>query len=255
VDMNLNATLLTYHAVYGGAGFTPWQTFDYFEPRAVGRYSKTLRYYYFYAGFATDPRKKFTINLTQNTSNFIDRFRIDGYNTDLGLRYRFSNSFKVNYDFSFYYDPYNFGYTRTEDTGIVYGGRKLKTFQHKVTLNYIIKTNMQLSLVARHYWNTGEYRSYFLLQHDGDYQNYDTQQSSSFSYNALNVDLTYTWIFSPGSSLIVNVKKAIEDDNVFQGYNYKNNFNRTIEAPQTTSVSAKFLYYLDWQVLKKALRS
>ena len=253
LTLNLNATLLKYHAVFCGAGFTPWQGYDYFEPRAPGRYSRTLRYYFVYAGFATDRRKKLSLNISQNTSNFIDMFRIDGYNTDVGIRYRFNNQFKISYSFSRYYDPFNFGYTRTDENGIVYGGRKLITYENRLTLNYIIKTNMQLNLVARHYWNTGEYRKYFLLQDDGNYTEHQSAYNSNFSYNALNIDLTYTYIFSPGSSFIINVKKAIESDAEFTNYNYKNNFRTTTQAPKNTSVSIKFLYYLDWLVIKKAL--
>ncbi len=247
------ASLLSYNAVFAGAGITPMVTLDYNDPRVEGRYAKSLRYFYLYAGISSDYRKKIALDITQNISNFIDHFKMEGYNTDISLRYRASNQLNIRYTFSFYYDPFNYGFAAIDDSAnIIYGGRRLHTYINRIALNYIVKKDMTFSLVGRHYWNTGEYRKYFTLLEDGGISENETYTgNSSFNYNAFNIDFVYAWIFAPGSTFSLVYKNAIEKEEPYAQTKFGTNLNNTLAAPQTNTISLKVLYFLDYLYLKK----
>lgn len=254
INLNGFANLLSYNAIFGGAGFTPLVSFDY-DPRLGGKYIKSLRYWYAYFGVSSDYRKRIAVDLTQNISNFIDRFKTEGYNTDLLLRFRVSDKFTLNYTLAFYYDPFNFGYVKSlDDTAVLYGGRRLYTISNQFSARYLFKPDMSLSVSARHYWLTGRYRKYFLLQDNGDYSDYDNYTGNNdFSYNAFNIDFIYSWRFSPGSTLSVAYKNAIENDGPFITQKYNDNLKTVWNLPQTNSFSIKLVYYLDYLSIKRKL--
>ena len=246
------ANLLSYNAIFGGVGFTPLVSYDY-DPRLEGRFIKTLRYWYVYAGVSSDYRKRLAVDLTQNMSNFIDRFSNEGYNTDLSLRLRVNDKFTLNYSLAFYYDPFNFGYVKyLDDDNILYGGRRLYTVSNKISARYIFKNDMSASVAARHYWLTGRYRRFFILEDNGNYSDFSGETGNNdFSYNVFNIDFIYSWRFAPGSTLSVAYKNAIENDGPFITQNYKRNLKTTWDYPQTNSFSVKLVYYLDYIYLKK----
>lgn len=251
IDWSGYATLLNYNSIFGGAGFTPVSSYDY-DPRLDGKFIKSQRYWFAYFGISSDYRKRVAIDLTQNVSNFIDRFVMEGYNTDLTVRFRVNDKFTLSYSLAYYFDPFNFGFVKYEDdTHILYGGRRLHTISNRISGRYIFKPDMSVSLSARHYWLTGRYREYFLLQDDGSFIDYDTYTGyDDFSYNVFNVDLVYSWRFAPGSTLSVAYKNAIENDGPFITQKYNDNFKNTWNLPQTNSFSVKFIYYLDYLYLK-----
>lgn len=245
------ANLLSYNAVFAGGGFTPVSSRDY-DPRFEGKFSNTIRYWYAYAGISSDYRKRLAVDLTQNMSNFIDRFKSEGYNTDLWVRFRVNDKLTLSHTFALYFDPFNFGYATTEDNGaIIMGGRKIYTTINKLTCRYIFKNDMSASVSARHYWFTGRYRHYYLLQDDGNYLDYTYSGNRDFSYNAFNVDFIYSWRFAPGSTVSIVYKNAIEYDGPFVTQNFTKNLKETWDLPQTNSFSIKLLYYLDYLYLRK----
>lgn len=245
------ANLLSYNALFGGGGFTPVSSHDY-DPRINGKFVNTVRYWYAYAGVSSDYRKRFAVDLTQNISNFVDSFKSEGFNTDLALRFRVNDKLTLNYSLGFYFDPFNFGFANYEGDNNIYGGRKTYTTVNRIATRYIFKNDMSLNISARHYWFTGRYRRYFLLIDNGDvidYPNYGGY--NDFSYNAVNIDVVFSWRFSPGSNLSIVYKNAIEYDGPFITQDYSKNMKETWNLPQTNSFSIKVLYYLDYLNLKK----
>ncbi len=238
--------LLSYNALFGGAGFTPVTSRDY-DPRLDGRYVTSHRYWYVYFGVSTDYRKRFAVDLTQNISNFIDDLVSEGYNTDLSLRFRVNDKFTLNMTSGYHFDPYNFGYVTTTPETPVYGARRLTTHVNRLAARYIFQTDLSVSVAARHYWLTGQYRRFYSLDDDGDYIDYpDYSGDHDFSYNAFNIDLLFTWRFAPGSSMSISYKNAIEYDGPFETRQFAKNLKDTWDLPQTNSFSVKVLYYLDY---------
>lgn len=255
INMSFFGTFLDYNSVYGGGGMVLGTYYDYFEPRVPGRYSRGISYYYAYAGVSTDYRKKFALDFTQNISNFIDEFVSEGYNTNASARYRINDKLTVRYIFGYYFDPYNYGFADIDDNGdVIYGLRRMNTFENTLNISYIFKNDMSLNIYGRHYWQTGEYRKYFTILENGEYTPNDVYSiDNDFNYNAFNVDMTFTWRFAPGSDMTIAYKNAIESDlaGLVKRPTYGQNFKDMIDLPQTNSLSLKVLYYLDYNYLKR----
>ncbi len=254
---NLFATFLNYLSVFAGGGFTPGDSYDYFEPRTEGRYSKNVRYWYGFAGISSDYRKKFALDLNLNMSNFIDKYVSEGYNIRIMPRYRFNDNLTIKITSYFAFDPYNLGYADTEPNGnIIYGVRRLYTLENILGINYTFKNDMYISLNARHYWSTAEYRKYMTLLEDGELEdNYSYTSNNDFNYNAFNIDLLYSWQFAPGSNMSIVYKNLIESDDVgiVTIPTYSENLKKMFHDPQLNSLSIKILYYLDYQYIRKRL--
>ena len=252
VNLNAFSTLMNYHSFFFGGGLNPISSHDYNEPRTAGRFNKTIPYWYFYGGISSDYRNAFAIDFTLNIANFIDKYIAEGYNPNIELRYRFSDKFTLRYIGDYNYDPYNFGFANTSGSDIIYGLRILNTYENVISGKYIFKNDMALTLNARHYWSTGQYREYFTLLPDGDVEsNSEYSGNNNFNYNVFNIDLVYSWQFAPGSNLSFAYKNAIETSTNVIRANLPNDFKTTLKAPQLNSVSLKVIYYLDYLYLKK----
>jgi hypothetical protein len=253
--------LKNYLAVFWGANVSPVTTFDYYEPRVDGRYYIRSQAYYLYGGLSTDYRKKFALDLNVSLSNFFknnpNHFPAPlCLSVDPALRYRFSDKLSVKYIFNFNHDPYNDGFADIDGNGdIIFGGRNLFTYVNTLNVKYIFRNNMSLSLNARHYWNTGEYKKYYTLGQQGYlFDNTTYTGNRNFNYNAFNIDMVYAWQFAPGSLLSIVYKNAIEEETPIVMHKFGDNFSQTIDSPQLNSLSLKLLYYLDYQYFKKHKR-
>ncbi|MFZ5551880.1 MAG: DUF5916 domain-containing protein [Bacteroidota bacterium] len=254
INGSLNPVFMSFHSISIGAGGTPVIAYDFNEPRIPGRYNKTKRYWYVYSGFSSDSRKKLQAELSFTISNFIDEFKAEGYTPSAALRYRFSDKFTLRWSGNYNYDPYNFGaadWYSIPDT-IIFGIRKMHTYENSLYGRYIFTNNMALTLNARHYWTTVDYRHYFTLEEDGNaIENTSYNYNNNLSYNFVSIDLIYSWQFAPGSIFSVGYKNIIEKQDMDIIYRFGKNFNETISSPQTNTVSLKLIYYFDYLYLKR----
>jgi hypothetical protein len=78
--------------------------------------------------------------------------------------------------------------------------------------------------------------------------------SHDLNYNLFNIDLIYNRQFAPGSFLNV-----IWKNNIFnyapseraQDYGYRYNLQKTLESPESNSLTVKLIYYFDYLDLKR----
>jgi len=262
LSANLNSFLLfkNYWAAFFGGGISPVSSYDYNEPRVEGRYFRSYEYYYAYWGFDSDNRKKIGLNVNFNTSNWlknnIHNFEQgQGYSIDISPRFRASDKLSFSCGFNYGLDPFNIGGFdgNTDSLGnVIFGGKKLDTYENTLSAKYIFKNDLSFSINARHYWITGEYIKYYTLLDNGLLAENPTYSvNNDFSYNAFTIDAVFSWQFSPGSVFSVVYKNAIETGGDIIPKSFGDNFSSTIESPQTNSISLKVLYYLDYQQLKK----
>jgi hypothetical protein len=145
-----------------------------------------------------------------------------------------------------YADIYN-------DTTVIFGKRNVSTITNTLTGKYLFKNNLSLNLKVRHYWSKGKYSYYYILDTDGHIsESTEYTKNNDFNSNFFNVDLVFSWIFSPGSSLSIVWKNAIappEDQDPEKRFlvNLKDTFN----SPQHNTISVKALYYIDYQMIRK----
>lgn len=249
-------TLHSFHSVFVGGGLNPFSVYDYYEPRVPGRFWRNAQYMYYFYGVSSDYRKKLALDLSINHSWFFKKHRgafpnYPGHNWNATLRYRFNDHLTVSYTNEYGIDPYNPGFVRTDSTAIIFGGRTLETFINGLNIRYIFIKDMMLTVNARHYWNTGKYIDYYTLLEDGNLEKNPYDYKMSYSTNFFNVDVVYTWIFSPGSSISINYKNAIEEDTQYKFRKFNDNLRETFALPQANTFSVRLLYFLDYQHLKR----
>jgi hypothetical protein len=255
LNIDLNRVFQNYALINAGLSLMPLISYDYYEPRVPGRFSRIYRYYYFYGSYSSDNRKKLSLTIPVNFGNFTERFEGTAFGINPGLRYRISNSLQVNYSFRYDLDNYNLGFVDIIGAdSIIFGGRKLKTYENTVSVQYVISKDITILLYGRHYWYTGKYLHYYNLPENGIVElNQTYNQNNDFSYNIFNIDLMFSWQFAPGSMLSLVFKKAIEDEAELTDAGFYENFKYTFNQPQSTSISLKMLYYLDYSYLKKII--
>lgn len=248
ISLNLFASLLNWNAVFAGGGAQLIRPYDFYEARTEGQVFRGLRYYYTYAGLSTDYRKKLAIDYSFNLSNFIDKFTWFGYNHDIGIRFRPNDKLFLTYDLEYNFDPFNVGYAAHDENGNpLIGGRRLDTWENRIKGSYIFKNNMWITLIARHYWITGDYKKYFSLDQQGEMiENFLHKGNSNFNFNVMNIDVIYEWRFSPGSILNIIYKNGLSNETQIINHQFGNNFSRIINDPQSRTITIKLLYFLDY---------
>lgn len=252
--IDLYATLPNYWGLSIHSEVHPGNTYDYYEPRVPGRYSRNWKLFYNYIYLATDSRKKLGLDFTITGGKYLNEYNDGtGYSINPNFRYRMNNHTMIKAGVNYNDDTYNMGFTSIEPDGnIIYGGRYLKTWVISSEFRYIFVNDMYLSLIGRHYWNTCRYIDYFNLLENGELEiNNSYSAENNFSYNAFNVDLTYSWQFAPGSIVSLTYKYAIEADMPLSTFSYGRNLGLTFDNPNQSQLSVKFLYYLDYLYLKK----
>lgn len=261
VNIFTAATFKNFWSTYLGAEWTPYDIRDFYEPRTPGRYYLRTRYKTFFGGINSNSNKPVSVGLnffggaTAQVSETIPVNPWVGGGTN--INWRVGNRFSLGIGNFFNGDFGDRGWVGTEDDGtIVFGRRILRTWENGVSANFVFTRLMSINFNARHFWQTGSYQGYYILNQDGtltDYVNWAGAGSKDFSFNSLNVDLVYNWNFAPGSWLSIAWKQNILSEEAIIDYSYMNNFNHTIHGPQLNQVSVRLLYFLDYIYVKQVI--
>ncbi|WP_306642935.1 DUF5916 domain-containing protein [Sanyastnella coralliicola] len=241
--------------------YDPVGNVDYFEPRTDGWFFNRPENYFFGGWISSDYRRKVALDIgTWNTR----RPNMDWYNFNwrVSPRYRVSDKLQFIYVYSHQNAINEQGFTDIADNGdIIFGQRDVVTRTNVLTMNYIFTNRMGLSFRLRHYWRTVAYDSFMQLGRDGDLHGdivewdatsenpqgiQDIGTTRDLSYNAFNIDMIYTWVFSPGSELRIVWKNQIEDADQFIPSSFESNVDRLFELPQGNSISIRLLYFIDY---------
>ncbi len=256
-----NTTLTNYLSIWGSLGYSPFDRYDYYEPRSYGRYWITPGYFAGSFSFSSDYRKLFALDGDLEISKDFEETIWSYYN--LKPIIRLSDKLKLSPAISFQWGKDDKGFTtKFMDTLVssaplvIFGNRNIQTITNSISGEYMFNNKISLSLWLRHYWQKGEYTDYFLLDHDGRL-NGDLNFSGNhdYNYNSFNIDLVFGWEFSPGSLINVVWKNAIQNEENQYVVSYFKNFDRMISSPQINNLSLKILYYIDYQMLKKKQKS
>jgi hypothetical protein len=241
-----------------GLALQPAGYHDFYEPREWGwEYDKPLNYSAEWS-FNSDGRKPFRYQQTIGLTNTPDNRNFLWF-ISVVPRFRFSDRLSATLQIRHERDNNNYGWVTTAyDTNgsanITFGRRDIFTFNNILTMRYIFSTKASLSLRARHYWSQAKYLSFYHLNEDGSLSPAPFRDGEDINFNAISADLQFVWYFAPGSELSLVWKNTITTWGNQPEYNYFRNFFRTLDSPQTNSLSLKVLYYLDFQQLKKNKR-
>jgi hypothetical protein len=259
ISFRLNSEFRNFYNLGLGININPAGNDDYWEPRSVNRFLKNAPSYSFYSYLGTDRRKPLRIGINvgrwhrpdDNARQFFGGF---------GPSYRVSNKLNLTYNLDFQISKDTKGFVNHEYddneilTNIVFGNRRQNTFTNTVGLSYIFNRNMGLTFRLRHYWSWVEYDRYFDLTDNGElidsnYEGYTDKGISihNTSFNALNIDMVYTWQIAPGSFVTAVWKDAISSfaQGIAVPKDYLKNFTGTLREPHYNTISLKLIYYID----------
>lgn len=174
----------------------------------------------------------------------------------MGWRYRFNDKFTLDWDVRREEDKGNFGWVGFDAvSGEPYIGRRnIKQFTNLLTAVYNFKARMNLTARARHYWSEVHYQYFYNVLADGNWVDRPFEAGRDQNLNLFNLDMFFTWDFRLGSRLIIGWKNALGPDALVSadpGAKYYENFRKTFAIPHSNEVSVKFVYYIDYQQLKK----
>jgi hypothetical protein len=230
---------------------------DYYEPRVKGFMYTQPAEYNFSPWISTDYRKKFALDLILSGYH-ASRYKSDGFAVTFGPRYRISDRILLTYRIDYEYIFNNVGFVMdslnsSQNTIILFGKRDLRTITNLITANFMFNSRMSLDFRLRHYWVTAPYNQYYQLRSDGGLDPVSYNGNQDLNYNLLNIDVTYTWNFAPGSQLSVVWKNAVNTVKDIIENDFLRDCNTTFNSPASNSFSIRFLYYLDAMYLKKKM--
>ena len=233
---------------------TPFKEHNYFELRTPGRYLEyPLNYIVELAGNTDSRRKAFmTYELVwAHAPDFENYF----YRANIGVRYRFSNRFMIDLDMTRDYEENQLGYAlrATNDEPIV-GFRNNLSVTSVLSGIYNFTSRINLTLRARHYWNDVHYKSFYNVDDKGLLIGRSFISNQDENVNIFNIDAFFTWDFRLGSRMILGWKNWLGDDEFVDGTRYGsfyNNFEQTLNLRHANEVTLKFIYFLDYNQLRK----
>jgi len=227
---------------------------DWYEPRIFGWFYERPAYYEIDFGGSTDYRKAIAFQFSterRKTTNDENSFQVS-----FNPRFRISDKLSLFPRIQIEEISHEKGYAGyLGNDSILFGRRDVERVTSTLSGNYVFNNRAALSLSLRHYWSAVDYDQYFLLNREGGldaFESYDGNKDVNF--NTLTVDMEFSWNFAPGSFMTAVWKNNIYrsesvPDDLF--YNYWENLNGTISAPQTNSFSIKISYYFDYHRIVK----
>ncbi len=255
IDLNSFTTFNNYLSIAFDAEVSPLERHDYYEARVADRVFIEPPDYELNLMLSPDYRKRFIVDAS---FGYYQSITTDKFTYWLEMRPRVRVSDKFNFSISSDYSRRlnDYGYV-TDSAGnnnnqvIIFGRREVMNLTNTFSLNYIFNNKSSLSFRLRHYWLWVDYGEYFDLKNDGYLEPTDYYENHDFNYNAFNIDMIYSWEFSPGSELLLVWKNAIFAHEDETAKNFSKNLTNTLNAPNTNILSIKILYYLDSRMLKR----
>lgn len=237
------------------AGASPYWTNDYFEMRTPGVFLKRVSYGFIGMNGSSDSRKRYYAALRlffAESPHITNDYYYDFYTSH---RYRFNDKFQATIEHGRTHDHGQYGYAfiREPDGSPILGRRKTKDFYTTLNGTYNFNSRMYITCRARHYWSQIEYVGFYNMKSDGYWKDRAFIAGQDQNYNLWNLDAFYTWDFRYGSKIILGWKNWLGSDFLVDGNRYKNygaNYYQSLRNPHGNEVTARFIYYLDYQTLK-----
>ncbi|MDG2431383.1 DUF5916 domain-containing protein [Flavobacterium sp.] len=255
-SLNFNVNMNTKKNDYFGISLNanPLESYDFYEPRAAGRYVINPRRVGGSVTLSSNYNKKFALDVSPNFSVF-DQAGRNAYGFYIAPRYRFNDRLAVNYSFNFSRRNNNKGYNEPlsiQANDIIFANRNVVTYGNSISGKYSINSQMTFNLSVRQYWSYAENKNYLTLNQDGSFRDYPSSiQNNNSSFYSWNTDLSYNWWFAPGSQVSIlyrnNAANFDRDINKDLGRNITDLLNNSA-LNHTLSISVR--YFIDYNGIK-----
>jgi|TARA_B110000503_G_scaffold85719_1_gene130516 hypothetical protein len=231
---------------------------NYEEPREEDVFIKEPGEYAISLDYKSDKRKKIQYGFGIEHSYAVNEFLNENKNRTeygIGLGFRFSDRFNLEYELKKASANDDIGYVFNEDDNIYFGKRDVKVLENNLTLNYNFNSYKSLVLKFRQFWSSANYNdSFFLLNSKGERllsDKYIIDNDPNTNFNLWNLDLSYNWEFLPGSKLILLYRNNIFNEDNLSGISYYSSTKELFQKPIDHQVSLRINYFLDYNVFKK----
>ena len=177
---------------------------------------------------------------------------------------RFNSKFSVDHMISMNFAKNDAGWAAIEpdalnrgvlyDT-VIFSRRQLAVTENRLSAKYNFNNKMGITFRARHYFSKVKPVEFYQLGTDGYLKTPTNPFTGNVNqnYNYFTVDMVYTWQFAQGSFIYVVWKDISESFSRNFESNYISNFGKTLENPQSNSLSVRVIYFLDYLTAKKQL--
>jgi len=258
LEINNSITFRNFWQYYTEIAFRPTGTYDFYEPRKDGWYFYLPRSWDGELGISSDSRKRFAAEGEFGFYYHPENQR-GLYWFSFEPRYRFSDRLTLAFASEYDIRSKDYGWVDTrydliQNPTIYFGQRDVLSINNVLEMRYIFTTDLSLNLRARHYWSRVDYLDFYTLQENGDLIPSAYNENHNIDFNAMNIDLQFLWFFAPGSQMSLVWKNNILTEGDSPSDNYFQALDRTLDAPQTNSLSLRILYYLDYAYIKKAFK-
>jgi hypothetical protein len=246
----ITATTLKLFYFQLGITLTPFESFDFYEPRQTGRFVYNPRKISGYLAMESNKNNNLTFDLTPSFDKYDETNRVS-YRIYAGPKYRFNDKFSLAFYIDYSKERNNIGWIDSNDTGIIFAKRNTETLQNNLTGKYAITNKMTINLNARYYWSYSDNHNYFTLQNDGyltPKNDYTVNKNRNF--NSWNLDLSYSWWFAPGSQLSVLYRNYAQEETNMVEQNLNRNLNTIFNANMTNIFSISVRYFIDYNTVK-----
>ncbi|MFV5694720.1 DUF5916 domain-containing protein [Flavobacterium sp. LB3P122] len=228
----------------------PFNRYDFYEPREVGRYVYIPKSVLGYVAFVSDQNKPFTYELETSITKFDENQRAT-YLLNGGVKYRFNDKLSIGHGIQYTRKASDRGWVDQNNTGIIFAERNREIVQNDLTGKYAINNKMTLNLTARYYWSYSENHGFLTLQDNGYLvQNNTYSLNKNRNFNSWNFDLSYSWWFAPGSEISILYRNyALESTRNVQK-ELSTNFKNVFDSNLTNIFSISLRYFIDYNVVK-----
>ena len=230
---------------------SPFETFDFYEPRADNTSLLIPKLFYSYLQFASNENRPFSITLQPAITSFEQKGR-NIYNILISPKYRFNNQLSLSLATDYTFQKNDRGWAAFDNSDIIFSRRDLQILQNDITGKYAINNKMTLNLTARYYWSFSEIHQFMTLQDDGNLienNSYTTNQNRNF--NSWNFDLSYSWWFAPGSEISILYRNYAQESTRIVEHNLNTNFRNVLNSDLTSIFSIRLRYFIDYNYLVK----
>ena len=233
---------------------------DYFDPRKEGFFYHRPASGGIFAFFSPDYRKKFVVDIRGGVDLTEEKGRW-GFFANVAPRIRFNDKFFTTFSWSQNRSYHDVGYATFWEDKVIFGQRNQLTLTQTLIGSYIFNNKMGMRMKLRHYWSKVKYFQFYELLSNGElaqtaYSGSDSQGEPlhNTNFNALTLDLGYSWRFAPGSDLSLVWKLSIFQSGNDLPLDYFKNLDLLADNPAFNGLSLKVIYYIDYLNVKDAFR-
>ena len=254
---NLNTNITDKKNNFYGLGIngSPFKTFDFYEARSFNeerfftRPERIGSWFYFSSNY----NNKFALDINPYFTIFNEANR-QSLGIDVGPRYRFNDKFSLSYNFGYTTNKNDIGRIAASGSDIIFARRNVNTITNSLRGKYAINDVMTFNLEVRNYWSYTLNNLIYTLQNDGGLiENTTFTNNRNQNFSSWNLDLSYNWIFTPGSQISILYRNSAS--NFDRGAGFSEDFGpnlRNILNNQTLNhnLSISVRYFIDYNQVK-----